>query len=140
MKTTRNILTSFTCFCLFLIQAASPLTCFATEYLSTAENKDCSNIERGATTYYYTPISYSFNNKRGRTYMGTKQYTSSFGTQVGVGPCTITYSYQSAGTYKVYSYVTDIVLIARKTDAMGHDLGTVTFTNNGVTVYEYIPV
>lgn len=140
MKTTKRLATILTCLCMTAPMGTLPSTCFAEESLPFFEIEEQTDIERGATTYYYTPISYSFNNKRGRTYLGTRTYTSGISVSVSVGPCTITYTSKGSGTYKVYSYVTDIVLTARKTDAMGHNLGNVTFTNNGVTVYEYIPV
>lgn len=51
-----------------------------------------------------------------------------------------TLSHKQSGTYKVYSYIADIKVTAKKTDAIGHDLGTVTFTYNGYTLYDYYPV
>lgn len=105
-----------------------------------AAESDTTSITRGATDYYYTPVNYEIYNQRGRTHMKEKTFTTGFDVTLHVGFFEFTLSHKQSGTYKVYSYIADIEVTAKKTDAIGHDLGTVTFTYNGYTLYDYYPV
>ena len=120
------------CFCINLNQVS------AQEERIIKENDVI--VSRGATDYYYTPISHSFYNERGITYLGKKTFNTGFSVQCNVGPFTFTAESYKSGTYEEYSSVVDVTLTARKTDAMGHDLGIETFTYKGFTLYKYIPV
>ncbi len=97
--------------------------------------------ERGATDYYYTPISYSITNKRNRAYSRTMKATITVPVGIYVNGMFISFGTITEGrTYNIYTYTADVTVTARKTDAMGHDLGVVTFSNPNIQLEDYVLV
>lgn len=106
-----------------------------------SSNLDSMLLEtKGATDIYYQPIDYSITKTSPKKYDRTITVSTSITLKKFIGPVEVTYQHVVSGDYKVYKYTADFYVRAKMVDAMGHYLGTTSFTRKDISCEEYVPV